>query len=321
MSRVNLHAAVAAALVAGMLLYETACHQNPAAEASAAPAVKLAATSEQPLPAPGTALISFANGRVSVRSNGAERMVILERLAQKADFELVSGTLKRQSLTLRIEDAQLSEALATVLVGLRYGLELDFDAAEALHVIRRVSVGRAITGATARIAAAPTSESGWKEDEFFKRPRRRPAAMSPAKRQRINDRSAARAGDMDPDVLVQLEDPDPEVRAEAVFQLPEFGNGADDEEHFQRVTTILADDPDSSVRIAAVERIGEFESAEAVTPLAQALSDSDRGVVLAAIEALESIDDPSAIPHLESLLDDFDGEIRNAADSAIQNIE
>jgi HEAT repeat protein len=111
------------------------------------------------------------------------------------------------------------------------------------------------------------------------------------------------------------------VRAEAVSLLPVFGEGAEGAERFQHVTTLLADDPDRGVRIAAAERLGESESAEAVRPLVLALSDPDRDVVLAAIEALEYVDDVSAIPHLETLLEDFDGDIRDAAESAIQYIE
>jgi hypothetical protein len=106
------------------------------------PAVEVAVAFEPPLPAPGTASVAFANGRVSIRSNGAQRWAILEQLAQKAGFELFRGDLKRQALTLRIEDAPLSEALATLLVGVHYSLELDFDAAKDLHVIREVAVGR-----------------------------------------------------------------------------------------------------------------------------------------------------------------------------------
>jgi hypothetical protein len=64
-----------------MLLFETACCPKQADEAAAAPAVEVAVAFEPPLPAPGTASVAFANGRVSVRSNGAQRWAILEQLA------------------------------------------------------------------------------------------------------------------------------------------------------------------------------------------------------------------------------------------------
>jgi hypothetical protein len=167
MRRVNRHAAVSAALLAGVLLFETACRPKQADEAAAAPAVEVAAAFEPPLPAPGTARVVFVNGRVSVRSNGAERWAILEQLAQKAGFELFRGDLKRQALTLRIEDAPLSEALATLLVGVHYSLELDFDAAKDLHVIREVAVGPPVAAAAAAVAAAPPPEIDWKGREPF----------------------------------------------------------------------------------------------------------------------------------------------------------
>ena len=321
MRRVNRHAAVSTALLAGMLLFQTACRPEAADEAAEATAVEGAAASVSPLPALGTARVAFANGRVSVNSNGAERLAILEQLAQKAGFALLEGDLRRQTLTLQIEDAPLSEALATLLVGVRYGLDFDFDAAKGRHVVREVSVGQPVTAAAAAVAAAPPREAVQTGREPFEKARARSAAMSPAERQRMRERGIARAEAVEPQFLVQLEDPDPRVRAEAVLLSPAFGEGAEGEERFQRVTTLLADDPDRGVRIAAAERLGESESPEAVRPLVLALSDPDRDVVLAAIEALEDVDDVSAVPDLERLLEDFDGEIRDAAESAIQYIE
>ena len=320
MRRVNRHAAVSAALLAGMLLFETSCRQEAADEPAEVPAVEGAAAFGAPLPAPGTARVAFANGRVSVRSNGAERWAILEQLAQQAGFALLRGDLKRHALTLRIEDAPLSEALATLLVGVRYSLELDFDAAKRRHVVREVAVGLPVAVAAAAVAAAPLREIGRKGRARFKKARGRSPAMSPEEWQRMRERATAQAEAMQPQLLVQLEDPDPRVRAEAVSLLPVSGEGAEDAERFQLVTTLLADDPDRGVRIAAAERLGEFESPEAVSPLVLALSDPDRDVVLAAIEALEDVDDVSAIPDLELLLKDFDEEIREAAELTIQFI-
>ena len=97
MRRVNRHAAVSAALLAGMFLFQTACRPEAADEAAEATAVEGAAVPVAPLPAPGTARVAFANGRVSVCSNGAQRWAILEQLAQKAGFELLRGDLKRQA--------------------------------------------------------------------------------------------------------------------------------------------------------------------------------------------------------------------------------
>lgn len=321
MRRVNRHAAVSAALLAGMLLFQTACRPEATDEAAEATAVEGAAAPVDPPPALGTAWVAFANGRVSVHSNGAQRLAILEQLAQKAGFELLGGNLKRQTLTLRIEDAPLVEALASVLVGVRYSLGFDFDAAEGRHVVREVAVGPQVTVAVAAVAAAPPAEIDSKGREIFKKARGRSREMSPEERQRMRERSTAHAEAIEPQLLVQLEDPDPQVRAEAVSFLPAFGEGAEGAERFQHVTTLLADDPDRGVRIAAAERLGESGSPEAVRPLALALSDPDRDVVLAAIEALEDVDDVSAIPDLELLLEDHVEEIRDAAESAIQSIE
>jgi hypothetical protein len=49
--------------------------------------------------------------------------MVLEQPAQQAGVALFRGDRKRQALTIRIDDAPLSEALATLLVGVRYSLE------------------------------------------------------------------------------------------------------------------------------------------------------------------------------------------------------
>jgi hypothetical protein len=151
--------------------------------------------------------------------------------------------------------------------------------------------------------------------------RARLAAMGPEEKQRMRERDVDQAEATEPQLLVQLDESDPLVRADAVSLLPIFGEGAEGAERFQRVATLLAEDPDRSVRIAAAERLGEFDSPESVKPLVLALSDADRDVVLAAIEALADVDDASAIPDLELLVKYYDEEIRDAAELAIQSIE
>jgi hypothetical protein len=322
MHRVNRHAAMGAALLAGTLLLETACRPEEADEVVRTPAVEVAPAVEPPLPAPGTAWVALDNGLVSVRSNGAQRWAILEQLAQKARFKLLRGDLKRRAMTLRIEDAPLGEALASLLVGVHYSLEFDFVAEKGSHVVRELTVGPpVIVVATAAVAAAPPPETDREGRELLEKVRARLAAMSPEEKQRMREQDVARAEAAEPQLLVQLDEPDPLVRADAVSLLPIFGEGAEGEERFQRLVTLLAEDPDRNVRIAATERLGEFDSPEAVEPLVLALSDADRDVVLAAIEALTDVDDVSAIPDLELLVEDYDEEIRDAAILAIQSIE
>jgi hypothetical protein len=313
-----------AVFLAGVLLFGAGCGPEQAADPTvAAPVVEAAAASDPALPAPGTARVEFANGRVSVFSNGAQRLAILEQLAEKAGFELLVGDVERLALTLRIEDTPLGEALTTLLAGVPYRLEYDHDAAAGLHVLVWLTVGYPVSaGAAAQPEPEdeePQFESAqevfWRYGENL---RERLLAMSPEERQRMREEHAAWAEAMEPELLEQLEDPDPEVRSDAIADLPIEGEGAIGAERFQRIASLLADDPDRRVRIAAVERLGELESPEAINALAKTLSDPDHEVVLAAIEALEDVDDASAIPYLEPLLQDPDTEIRDAAEFAIE---
>jgi hypothetical protein len=335
MERVIGHAA-SAALVVGCIFLTTSCGSEDADEAAAEPSIEAPAAHQPSLPVLGTARVEIANGRVSVLSNGAQRLAILQRLADEVGFDLDVGDLEPLALTLRIEDAALGEALVTLLAGVRYRLEYDFDAAVGSNVLVWLAVGEPVSvGEPAAVGGVPLSESEPRRPDadvaphldapavrdLIEQQRARLAAMSPEERRRLRERSAARADAMEPEFLEQLEDLDPRVRAEAVSELPLEGEGAKGAERFERMASLLGEDPDRRVRAAAAERIGEIESPEAVHSLALALSDPDREVVLAAIRALEDIDHVSAVPHLQSLLQDPDPEVREAAEFAIEYIQ
>jgi len=110
-------------LISGALLFATACGREGADQTIDALPVYAPAVSDAPLPGPGTARVEVADGRVSVISNGAQRIAVLRQLAEQAGFELVSGYLERKALRLSIDDAALGEALFALLKGVRYGVE------------------------------------------------------------------------------------------------------------------------------------------------------------------------------------------------------
>jgi HEAT repeat protein len=149
--------------------------------------------------------------------------------------------------------------------------------------------------------------------KFLASLRKRNAERSPEERQRLHEEQAARAEAMEEDLIEQLGDPDPSVRAEAASELPLGGEGEEGAERLQRLARIAADDPDPRVRIAAVGRLGESDSPNAVNPLVEALDDPDREVVLEALDALQDRNDASLIPYLDPLLQDPDPEIREKA--------
>jgi hypothetical protein len=321
---------VAAALVlAGFLLFATACGREEADPTlSAPPSLEAPTVSDVPFPEPGSAWVEFADGRVSVLSNGANRLAVLRRLAQQADFELVTRDLERRALRLRIEDAGLGDALFAMLRGVRYSLEYDFDEDVGSHVLVRLTVGEPVEIAAPEPRPAPPDGERepqrarrGKGRERFEKLRERVSAASPEDRRRLREKHDARAEEMEAELLDQLGDGDPEVRVDAVSELPLEGEGEQGEERLERVAQVLTDDPDPRVRMAAAQRLGETDSRNAVAPLVGALSDPEREVVLEAIDALEDIDDPSVIPDLEALLQDPDPRIREAAEFAIEYLK
>lgn len=317
-----------ALLFAGLLLLATACGREEADPTLSAPPREAPAASGLSFPEPGSAWVEFADGRVSVLSNGANRLAVLQRLAEQADFELVIRDLERRALRLRIEDAGLGEALSAMLRGVRYSLEYDFDEDAGSQVLVRLTVGEPVEIAGPEPGPAARGEAREPErarremaGERFERLRERVSATSPEERERLREKHAARAEEMEPELLEQLRDGDPEMRADAVSELPLEGEGARGEERLERVAKVLTGDPDPRVRMAAAQRLGESDAQGAVAALVGALADPEREVVLEAIDALEDIDDPSAIPDLEALLQDPDPGIREAAEFAIEYLQ
>jgi hypothetical protein len=79
---------------------------------------------ERPLPAPGVAIVEYDAGLVTVLANLATRMTILEGLAASVPFELRWGDVEPHTMTVRIDEVALEDALKEILAGLRYGAEL-----------------------------------------------------------------------------------------------------------------------------------------------------------------------------------------------------
>jgi HEAT repeat protein len=123
--------------------------------------------------------------------------------------------------------------------------------------------------------------------------------------------------DPESELIADLDNPDPELRAEAISSLALDDSDEALEEHRARVIALLAADPDARVRVAAAERLGEEHTPDNVSALIQALSDSDADVVIAAIDSLDGSDDPRLPAALEALRASPSEEVRDAAEIAL----
>jgi len=283
--------------------------QTPAPPSNASPVATA--------PAPGTLEVSVRDGRASILAQGVSRRAVLERLAETAGFSLEIFELPRARVSLRIEDAPLAAVLPQLLEGAPYRVEYDVDAETGVHRLARLGVG---SGSPAEAPIAAENPAAQRKAQMQRasreRAKRRAAARSAETRAEIEVERNRDAEAREPELLRQLEDPDPSIRAEAVLDLPIDEDPARRDERLERLAGLVSD-PESVVRQAAVERLGDLEGPGALDALLPALNDTNHEVVIEAISSIEDLDDAAAIPHLKPLLQDRDPDVREAAEFAI----
>jgi len=253
-------------------------------------------TPDRPLPAPGKAYVEYSNGRVTVRSNGALQLAILEQLAAQAGFEVVAGKAETQPITLAIDRVSLVVAIASILDGFSYTVGYDFDQASGTRILTRVEIDKAIDSGALKISDRE-SNAAIRSAEEARGDRKEPTSEVYATEQA--------------ELIAELDSPDPEARTDAVDWIDLDG------EALERLISLLESDPDAEVRAAIVDRLGEEESPAAMAALINALRDPNSEVVLRAIEILEFEAEAWLIPELERLLTHPDPEVREAAQDAI----
>ncbi len=248
------------------------------------------AQAEPELPAPGSALFWSSAAGFNALVNGVSRPLALQQLAREARFELVfaEGMDARDTIVLRAVGVPLEEVLADLLEGVPHSLGYGRDPDDGRRVLTRVTVGVAAN------AKAPAAER---------------RASAPRERRR-EDRDPHPA-----ELDRRLEDPDPEVRAEAASWIDT------DAEGLARLGEILANDPSPAVRAAAAETLGDEDSVISVNLLLHALRDPEPEVVIEALDALEYVGDETLIPELAFLLEHPSPEVRERALEAIDWLE
>ncbi len=324
--------ALTALLVAGCLVVLTGCGAGqegelgePSLEAAAIPASPDSLAAALPLPDRGAARVEVSGGRVTVISNGAGRVSVLDRLAQMGGFELELGAFEDRPLFARVERADLRSALPILIAGSAYSVDYRFVPELGAHALARLRLGEALPAGSA--AGSPESgltaslpSEGSELDPSARRESSEGATAEPAGGLAGLATALARgaASQADPhreaeraSLRAELESSDPDDRASAVADIEPEGEG------LELLVDLLAGDPDPGVRTAAAEQLADGEGYAAVRALVDALADPDREVVLEAIESLELAGDASVVPDLEPLLEHPDAEIRGAAEEAL----
>ncbi len=283
-------------------------------------------------PAPGANLVELADGRVHLALREASPLAVLEVLGARAGFALAVGDVRAEPVTMRLDDASLAEALAALLRGIPYGIDYVLDPTTGAHRVGAVRVG---TFREPQIVGVAQPPGAGETTDATDRATRAEALRRRLERERQErrvaqvERAAARTRDPEETGALlgrflatarersqaSLDDPDPEVRAEAVAAMDVEGSELD------RLIETARSDPDPSVRAAAAERLGDEGTHRAVAGLLDTLGDSDPSVLLAAIQAVESAGDESLVARLEPLTHHPDPQVRAAAGEAIASLE
>jgi hypothetical protein len=289
--------------IAALVSVGLGCGSQEASDPVATTLAESKSTPDRPLPAPGKAHVEYSDGRVTVRSNGALQLAVLEQLAALADFEIVAGKTETQPLTLEIDRVSLVVAIASILDGFSYTVGYDFDEASGTQILTRVEIGEAIENGAADLADTAPSHALRIRDHLSSAAIR---SAEGARGDRMEPTSEADAAEQ-AELLSQLDSPDPEARADAVDWIEL------DEKTLERMISLLESDPDAEVREAIVDRLGDEESPAAIAALIVALRDPDSEVVERAIDNLEFMVE-EWLPELESLLSHHDPVIREIAE-------
>ena len=270
-------------------------------------------------PAAASAGLRFADGRVSLARDEVLQLALLEELAQAAGFELEVGAVAPRSISLRLDQVPLIDAIAAMLEGTAFRAEYAVDPKTGAHVLARLAVGEPAptapgpAGADSGGLPAAQREREARADKIhglFAQRREASEERLRLARASIEERHARET-----EAIEQLADSDAAVRVEALATIDPAGDAA------PRVAELARTDPDPRVRAAAVERLGDADTWQATSTLLESLVDPSPEVVIAALEALEYSGDHSLLPRVAPLANHPNPAVREAAKAAIESLE
>jgi len=255
---------------------------------------------------------------VSVSRDQVLQLALLEELAARAGFELEVGEVTPKSLTLRLADAPLLDAIATILEGTPFRAEYAVDPTTGEHRLAKLGVGNP----TARPATADAGAPGADREERARRfSSDRMRELMAQRREGSEDRSRDVTAALEERrvreaaALEQLAAGDAQRRADALETIDPSG------EALARISELARSDPDARVRAVAVERLGDADAYQATTVLLESLSDPAPQVVIAALAAIEFMGDASLLPRIEPFANHPDPAVREAAREAIEGLQ
>jgi hypothetical protein len=262
-----------------------------AADVATTPAVIAPATS-LPMPAAGKHVIELSAGMVSIRANQVVELDLLNDLAARANFQLLSGDVDWKTVSVDMPAQPLHAALGELLQNHAYQIVYTPDKDTQQQVLSEVFIGG--------LAAAAVSDS---------------KDTGPASQAALKDAEESSEDGEQQAYIRALQDPKSEARVAAVEDIEPVGDA------LYLLTDMLVKDPSPEVRIATAETLEDSDDPLAVAALVKCLQDENPTVILQCIESLDLLGDETTVVHLQPLLTHYHPGVNAAAAEAIEALQ
>ena len=290
-------------LTCGLTTLLLACDSSPDTEGQAVTSTAAPASVEStpavveeitpmPMPASGEQIIELFSGMVSIRANQVVELDLLNELAARANFQLLSGDVDWKTVSVDMQAQPLHAALGELLQDYPYQIVYTPDKDTQQQVLSEVFIGG--------LSAAAISDN--KDNE------------SANKSTPSNIEEPSEDGEQQT-YIQQLQSPQAGVRAAAVEEVEPVGDA------LYLLTDMLVKDPSPEVRIATSEALEDSDDPLAVAALVKCLQDEDPVVIVKCIESLDLLGDETTVQYLEPLLTHYDPNVNTAAAEAIEALQ
>ena len=245
-----------------------------------------------PLPPAGKSAIELTANKVFIRANQVYKLDLLSELADKANFQLVTGDIDWKIVSVDIWAQPLHEALGELLRNHPYEIVYAPDADTQQEVLSEVVVGK--------LSATEITE---RKD------------ADAANKAILSDIEALSEDGQQQAYIQQLQNPDTEIRAMAAKKAKPVGDA------FYQLTDMLVNDPSPEVRIATTWALEMTDDPLAVEALVKCLPDEAPAVVVECIRSLDFLGDETTVQYLIPMLTHDDEDVRSAAADAIKSLQ
>lgn len=269
-----------------------------------------------------------ADGRVTVRSNGAYRREVLALLARRGDFQVEDRTRRNPVVHVDVVRSGLAQALAAVLAGVPYTVHYRAEGVGSPDEIALVEVGIDRVAATERSDAARGGELVKDEDAALRaellakgeeieeepvvwRARR---ILTPEEQRAWEEGARMRETARHEALREGVRAESMETRLESVYGLE-----ADDPEDLPHILEALGD-PEPSVRAEAAYQLRWGEADNVIDSISAALQDPAPKVLVAAIGSAGFLREAALASDVAALADHDDPAVRRAVQENLSSL-